>query len=98
MLRSTCSTGLDQAFVVVFLTLEQSLKRNVLRSTCATGLGQAFVVARPRYWSVSPSLPLVCFGQLLRYSMQIYKCIVNIIKVYIERNNLQVELIRDPIP
>ena len=31
------------------------------------------------------------FGQLLRCA---YKCIVNIMKVYIERNNIQVELIR----
>ena len=40
---------------------------------------------------VSQSLPLVRFGQLLRYPDN---CIVNIMKVYIERNNLQVELIR----
>ena len=40
--------------------------------------------------SVSPSLPLVSFGQLLSYAD---KCFVNIMKVYIERNNLQVELI-----
>ena len=31
------------------------------------------------------------FGQLLRC---VRKCIVNIMKVYIERNNMQVELIR----
>ncbi len=36
-------------------------------------------------------LPLVHFGQLLRYAD---KRIVNIMKVYIERNNLQIELIR----
>ena len=41
--------------------------------------------------SVRPSLQLVRFGKLLRYAD---KRIVNIIKVYIERNNLQVELIR----
>ena len=40
---------------------------------------------------VSPSLPLVSFGQLLHYAD---KRIVNIMKVYIERNNLQLELIR----
>ena len=40
---------------------------------------------------VSPSLCLVRFGQLLCYAD---KCIVNIMKVYIERNNLQVEFIR----
>ena len=38
---------------------------------------------------VSPSLTLVHFGQLLRYAD---KRIVNIMKVCIERNNLQVEL------
>ena len=36
---------------------------------------------------VSPSLRLLRFGQLLRYAD---KRIVKIIKVYIERNNLQV--------
>ena len=41
---------------------------------------------------VCPSLPLVRFGQLL-YAMQII-IKVSIIKVYIERDNLQVELIR----
>ena len=40
--------------------------------------------------SVSPSLPLVRVGQLLRYAD---KRIVNITKVYIERNKSQVELI-----
>ena len=40
---------------------------------------------------VSPSLSLGSFGQQLRYAD---KRIVNIMKVYIERNNLQVELIR----
>ena len=35
------------------------------------------------------------FGQLLRYAHQ---CIVNIMKVYIERNNIQVELIPYMIP
>ena len=41
---------------------------------------------------VSSSLPLVRFGQLLRrYADQ---CIVNIMQVYIERNDLQVEVIR----
>ena len=40
---------------------------------------------------VSPSLPLVHFDQLLRY---IDTRSVNIMKVYIERDNLQVELIR----
>ena len=40
---------------------------------------------------VSPSLSLGRFGQLLRYAD---KRIVNIMKVCIERNNLQVELIR----
>ena len=39
----------------------------------------------------SPSLSLVIVGQLLRYAD---KRIANIMKVYIERNNLQVELIR----
>ena len=39
---------------------------------------------------VCPSLSLVRFGQLLRYAD---KRIVNIMKVYIEINNLQVELI-----
>ena len=37
------------------------------------------------------SLHLVCFGQLLRCAN---KRIVNIMKVYIERKNMQVELIR----
>ena len=41
--------------------------------------------------SVIPSLTLVRFRQLLRYAD---KRIANIMKVYIERNNLQVELIR----
>ena len=41
--------------------------------------------------SVSPSLPLVCFRQLLRYADT---RIVSIMKESIERNNLQVELIR----
>ena len=41
--------------------------------------------------TVSPSLPLVGFGQLLRY---VDKRIVNIMKVYIKRNNMQIELIR----
>ena len=36
--------------------------------------------------SVSPSLPLVSFGQLFRCADN---CIVNIMKVYIERNNMQ---------
>ena len=40
---------------------------------------------------VSPSLALVRFDQLLRYAA---KRIVNIIKVQIDRNNSQVELIR----
>ena len=40
---------------------------------------------------VSPSPPLVRVGQLLRYAD---KRIVHIMKVYIERNNLEVELIR----
>ena len=39
---------------------------------------------------VSPSQHLVYFGKLLRYAD---KCIVNILKVYIERNNVQVEII-----
>ena len=39
--------------------------------------------------SVSYSLALVRFGQLLCYAD---KCIVNIMKAYIEKNNLQVEL------
>ena len=39
---------------------------------------------------VSPSLPLVHFGQLL--SMQINALLI--VKVYTERNNMQVELIR----
>ena len=45
------------------------------------------------FYCVSASLSLVCFGKLLRYGD---KRIVNnfIMKVYIERNNLQVELIR----
>ena len=44
-------------------------------------------------YCVSASLSLVCLGKLLRYGD---KRIVNnfIMKVYIERNNLQVELIR----
>ena len=41
--------------------------------------------------SVSPSLPLVSFGQLFRCADN---CIVNIMKVYIERNNMQAELIQ----
>ena len=41
--------------------------------------------------SVSPSFNLIRVGQLLRYAD---KGIVNIMKVYIERNNLQDELIR----
>ena len=41
--------------------------------------------------SVSPSLPLVRFGKILRCSD---KRIVNIMNVYLERNNMQVELIR----
>ena len=41
--------------------------------------------------SVSLSLHLVHFGQVLRY---VDKCIVNLMKVYIGMNNLQVELIR----
>ena len=40
---------------------------------------------------VSLSLHWVCFGQLLRYADE---HIVNIMKVYIERRKLQVELIR----
>ena len=40
---------------------------------------------------VSPSLHLARYGQLLRCA---YKRIVNLMKVYIERNNMQVELIR----
>ena len=40
------------------------------------------------WYFFSPSLSLVCFGKLLR------KHIVNIMKVYTERNNLQVELKR----
>ena len=40
---------------------------------------------------VSSSLHLVCFGQLLRCAD---KRIVKIMKIYIERNNMQVELIR----
>ena len=40
---------------------------------------------------VSSSLHLVRFGQLLRCA---HKRIVNIMKVYIERNNMQVEIIR----
>ena len=40
---------------------------------------------------VSSSLHLVCFGQLLRCAD---KRIVKIMKMYIERNNMQVELIR----
>ena len=38
-----------------------------------------------------PSLHSVRFGQLLRYA---YQRIVNIKKVYIEKNNIEVELIR----
>ena len=38
-----------------------------------------------------PSLHSVRFGQLLRRA---HKRIVNIMKVYIERNNIQVEIIR----
>ena len=44
--------------------------------------------------SVSPSLPLVRFGQLLYDVRCVDKRIVNIMKVYIEANNLQVELIQ----
>ena len=40
---------------------------------------------------IRASLHSVRFGQMLRCAHQ---CIVNIIIVYIERNNLQVELIR----
>ena len=40
---------------------------------------------------VRPSFTLDRLGQLLHHG---YKTNVNIIKVYIERNNLQVELIR----
>ena len=40
---------------------------------------------------IKSSLHSVRFGQLLRCA---HKRIVNIIKVYIERNNMQVELIR----
>ena len=40
---------------------------------------------------VRSSLHLLRFGQLLRCA---HKRIVNVMKVYIERNNLQVELIR----
>ena len=40
---------------------------------------------------VRPSLPLARFGQLLRY-MQIIALSIYIMKVYIERNNMQVEL------
>ena len=40
---------------------------------------------------VSLSLHWVCFGQLLRYADE---HIVNIMKVYIEGSNLQVEIIR----
>ena len=43
------------------------------------------------YLSVSASLSLGCFGQL---SCHADRRIVNIMKVYIERNNVQVELIR----
>ena len=39
---------------------------------------------------VRSSLHLVRLGQLLRSE---HKCIVNIMKAYIERNNMQVELI-----
>ena len=40
--------------------------------------------------SISPSFRFILFGKLLRYAD---KRIVNILRVYIERNNLQVELI-----
>ena len=40
---------------------------------------------------VGPLLSLVRFGQLLHYAD---KCILSIMKLYIERNNLQLELIR----
>ena len=40
---------------------------------------------------IRSSLHSVRFGQLLHCA---HKCIVNINKVYIERNNMQVELIR----
>ena len=52
-------------------------------------------LGRPSPWFgclyVSSSLHLVRFGQLLRCA---HKRIVSIMKVYIERNNMQVELIR----
>ena len=41
--------------------------------------------------TVSHLLPIVRFGQPLHYA---HKRIVNILKVYIERNTLQLELIR----
>ena len=41
--------------------------------------------------SISPSFILVHFGQQLHYAD---KRVVNIMKVYIERNNLQVDLIQ----
>ena len=40
---------------------------------------------------IRSSLHSVSFGQLLRY---VHKRIANILKVYIERNKIQVELIR----
>ena len=40
---------------------------------------------------ITSSLHSVCFGQLLRCA---HKRVVNIMKVYIERNNMRVELIR----
>ena len=43
---------------------------------------------------VSPSICLVRFGQLLRYAD---KRIVDIMKVYIERNNLKIEFIYDTV-
>ena len=42
-------------------------------------------------WSLLDLIQLVRFGQLLRCA---HKCIVNIMKVYMERKNRQLELIR----
>ena len=43
---------------------------------------------------VSPSLPLVCFIHPITLLRNSDKFVVNIMKVYIERNNLQLELLQ----